>query len=91
MKTTSFSRGSRAFSSEANESQQTQMGPMPHERQEDDPMVARYSWYYEEDKECARSDERGTMDRSVERNSSNLLAFRIQFVKDSLLYRESTA
>jgi hypothetical protein len=96
MKTSSLSRGSRSFSSEGNANtnvneSQTQMGPLPHDQKEGDAMVARYSWYYEE-KETSRFEDRGTIeDHSIERHSSTSLVFRLNLVKDSLLYRESNA
>lgn len=94
MKTTSFSRSSRNFSSEAKESR-TQMANMAAQGEQDqeeaDPMVERYSWYYEE-QESSRFEDRPSVDDRISDRASSLSMFtRVISVKDSLLYRESVA
>jgi hypothetical protein len=95
MKTTSLSKPSRNLSSDVKESK-TQLAPMGQGQgqgpwlgqDEEDPMVERYSWYYEE-QESSRFEDRPSV--ASDRVSSLSVVTRMLSMKDSLLYRESTA
>jgi hypothetical protein len=95
MKTSSLSRPSRNFSSDVKESrtQLTNMaqGQQGQAQEEEDPMVERYSWYYEEQESSRFEDRPSVDDRISDRPSSIATLTRMLSMKDSLLYRESAA